>query len=143
MTTSFPNLLILGFVAGALATIVFHQSVWFALNAAGIVPGGQPAWSLDPIPPFGVPSVVSKAFWGGLWGALLALVLARIEGPAYWLAWIVVGAVALTLVAIYVVPIVKGLPVGEFWPRAAIGAAVNGAWGLGTGIFLRLAGVQG
>jgi hypothetical protein len=140
MTSSFPKLLIFGFIAGALSTLIFHQSAWFALNAAGIIPADRPAWPLDAIPPFGVPSVISKAFWGGLWGALLAQFLVRIESAVYWLAWIVVGAVALTLVAIYVVPVTKGLPIGDFWPRAGIGATVNGAWGLGTALLLRLAG---
>jgi flagellar biosynthesis protein FliR len=140
MSTSPLKLLILGFIAGALATLVFHQSVWFALNTAGIIPADRPAWPLDPIPPLGIPAVVSKAFWGGLWGAMLALFLARVEGAGYWLGWILVGAVAPSLVAIYVVPMIKGLPAAELWPRAGIAATVNGAWGLGTGVFLRVFG---
>ena len=88
-------------------------------------------------------AVVSKAFWGGLWGALLALFLTRSEGIGYWLSWIVVGAVAPSLVAMYGVPLIKGLPVADFWPRAGIAATVNGAWGLGTGFFLRLFGTAG
>lgn len=143
MTSSPLKLLFLGFIAGALATLVFHQSVWFALNAAGIIPADRPAWPLDAVPPLDVPSVVSKAFWGGLWGAGLALFLARIEGAGYWIAWIVVGAVAPSLVAMYVVPVIKGLPPAEFWPRAGVAATVNGAWGLGTAFFLRIFGAGG
>jgi len=140
MTASPLKLLLLGFVAGALATFVFHQSAWYLLNQAGVIPLDRPAWPMNAIPPLGVPYIVSKMFWGGLWGAGLALLLARIEGAGYWLAWIVVGAIAPSLVAIYVVPLVKGLPVGALWPRIAIAATVNGAWGLGTGLFLRLFG---
>lgn len=137
---SFFKLLILGFVAGFLATLVFHQSAWYLLVHAGIIPADRPAWPLDAIPPLGLPSVVSKAFWGGLWGAVLALFFSRIQGAAYWLTWIIVGALAPTLVAIYVVPLVKGLDIGTLWPRIAIGGTVNGAWGLGTALFLRLFG---
>ena len=137
---TFVKLLILGFVAGALATLIFHQSAWYLLNQAGVIPLDRPAWPMDPIPPLGLPSTLSKMFWGGLWGAVLALFLARIEGSVYWLVWIVVGAIAPSLVAIYVVPLVKGMDVGALWPRIAIGATVNGAWGLGTGFFLRLFG---
>lgn len=137
---SFAKLLILGFVAGFLATLIFHQSAWYALVQAGIIPADRPAWPLDAVPPLAIPSVVSKAFWGGLWGAILALWLVRVQGAAYWLSWIVIGALAPTLVAIYVVPVVKGLPVGDLWPRIAIGGTVNGAWGLGTAILLRLVG---
>jgi len=138
MTSSFLKLLALGFLAGFLATLIFHQSAWYALVEAGVIPADKPAWPLDPIPPFGVPSVISKAFWGGLWGAGLALFLARLAGPGYWLAWIVTGAVALSLVAIYVVPLIKDVPIGTLWPRIAIAGTVNGAWGLGTALFLRL-----
>lgn len=132
------KLIAAGFIAGALATLVFHQGAWALLNAAGVVE--QPAWPLDPIAPLGVPSVLSKAFWGGLWGAALALLLARIDGASYWLAWIVVGAIAPSLVAMYVVPVIKGLPTPDFWPRAGIAGTVNAAWGLGTALFLRLLG---
>lgn len=74
---SFLKLLILGFVAGFLATLIFHQSAWYMLVQAGIIPADRPAWPMDAIPPFGLPSLISKAFWGGLWGAVLALFLAR------------------------------------------------------------------
>jgi len=140
MSSPYVKLVLLGFVAGALATFFFHQSAWYLLNQAGIIPPDRPAWPMNAIPPFGVPYIVSKMFWGGLWGALLALFLARTQGATYWLAWIVVGAVAPSLVAMYVVPVIKGLPVAEFWPRAGIAATVNGAWGLGTGAFLWLFG---
>jgi hypothetical protein len=135
------KLLALGFVAGFLATLLFHQGVWFLLNQAGIIPAGRPAWPTDPIPPFGVPSVVSKAFWGGLWGAALAPLLAHLSGASYWASWILVGAAALALVAFLIVPPLKGeaMP-APLWPRLGVGLLVNGAWGLGTGLFLRVFG---
>ncbi len=138
MSVSLLKLLVLGFAAGAFATFFFHQSAWYLLNQAGIIPPERPAWPLDPIAPLGVPSIVSKMFWGGLWGAGLSLLLARTEGAAYWLAWMLVGAAAPSLVAIYVVPAIKGLPTPELWPRAGVAATVNAAWGLGTGVFLWL-----
>jgi hypothetical protein len=141
MTQISPGkLLALGFIAGFLATLIFHQSAWYLLDHAGLVPADQHAWSMDPIPPFGVPSVISKAFWGGLWGALLALVLTLGAGSTYWLTAIVFGALAPSLVAMYVVTLIKGLPFPEFWPRIAIAATVNAAWGLGTAAFLRFFG---
>jgi hypothetical protein len=140
MTASPLKLLLLGFAAGALATFFCHQSAWYVLNQVGAIPPDRPAWPLDPIPPLGVPYIVSKMFWGGLWGGVLALFLTRIEGAAYWIAWIVVGAIAPSLVAMYVVPLIKGLPVADFWPRAGVAGTVNAAWGLGTGFFLWLFG---
>jgi hypothetical protein len=40
----------------------------------------------------------------------------------------------------YVVPVIKGLPVAAFWPRAGVAGTVNAAWGLGTALFLWLLG---
>lgn len=140
MATLPLKLMALGFAAGALATLLFHQSAGYLLVEAGVIPADRPPWPMEAIAPLGVPSLISKMFWGGLWGAGLALLLVRIEGAAYWLAWIVVGAIAPSLVAMYVVPLIKGLPIAEFWPRAGVAATVNGAWGLGTGFLLWLFG---
>jgi hypothetical protein len=132
------KLLILGFIAGFLATLIFHQSLWWVFNQIGVIPVDRPAWPLDPIPPYGVPAVVSKAFWGGLWGAGLALVLGQLSGTTYWASWILVGAVALTCVSFFVVSTLKGEPIPALWPRFASGLALNGAWGFGTALLLRL-----
>lgn len=132
------SFLALAFLAGFVSVLVFHQGAWAALHAGGVVP--TPAWSVDPIPPFGVPKVVSQAFWGGLWGIALALILANAKGGAYWGGWIILGAVLLTLVALFVVPVVKGQPIAASLPRFGIGAFVNGMWGLGTALFLKVIG---
>jgi hypothetical protein len=129
----------LGFIAGFLAVLIFHQSLWYALNLVALIPPERPAWPLDPIPPFGVPSVVSKAFWGGVWGALLAPILQGLSGRAYWIGWIVIGSVALSLVAFFVVPPIKGEPIPALWPRLFAALLVNAAWGFGTALFLKLA----
>ncbi len=96
------------FAAGFLAVLLGHQPTVAALNALGIAPAGFTPYSLDPVPPLGVPSVISKAFWGGLWAIVLNLVLARSTGLTYWLGWIILGAVALSLVAIFVVAAAQG-----------------------------------
>jgi len=88
---AFLRLLIIGFIAGSLAVLIFHQSLWYVLNVMGLIPLERPARPLEPIPPLGIPSILSKAFWGGVWGALLAPIL-NLRGAAYWIGWIVVGA---------------------------------------------------
>jgi hypothetical protein len=132
------RLTILGFVAGFLAVLIFHQGLWYVLNVVGLIPWERPAWPLDPIPPLGVPSVVSKAFWGGVWGAALAPLLQTQRSTAYWAAWILIGAFALSLVAFFVVPPIKGEPIPALWPRFLAALFVNAAWGFGTALFLRL-----
>lgn len=141
-TTSPFRLIGLGFIAGFAATLVFHQGIWFLLNQADIIPPGQSAWPLDPVPPFGVPKVISLAFWGGLWGVALNLALGHLRGTNYWIAWIVVGAIALTLVAFFVVPHLKEQAIPMLWPAFAIGCLLNGAWGFGTALFLRAMGAR-
>jgi hypothetical protein len=131
----------LGFAAGFLATLIFHQSVWAALHAAGIVAPEFTPWRLDPVLPFGLPSVISLAFWGGVWGAALAIAFARQHGASYWTAWIVIGALAPSLVAMYVVLPLKGLPIPELWPRLGIACSVNAAWAFGTALILRILAV--
>ncbi len=136
------KLLLFGFAAGFFAVLIFHQSLWYVLNLIGLIPWERPAWPLDPVQPFGVPSVLSKAFWGGVWGALLAPLLQGLRGRAYWLGWIAIGAVALSLVAFFVVPPIKGEPVPALWPRFLAALLVNAAWGFGTALFLKLERIQ-
>ena len=65
----------------------------------------------------------------------------RTRGLPYWAGWILVGSVALTLVAFFVVPPIKGEPVPELWPRFLAALLVNGAWGFGTALLLKVAPV--
>jgi hypothetical protein len=130
--------ILLGFAAGFLSVPIFHQAALFVLHALGI---GPAAWNLMPVPPFGVPALLSAAFWGGLWGIALALVEPRFpRGPGYWLAALLFGAVLPTLVVWFVVLPLKGAPVGGgfAWPGIIIGPVVNGAWGVGTALLLRV-----
>lgn len=128
---------VLAFMAGFIATLVFHQSAVAGLDIAGLMPAGIKPWSFDPVPPLAIPAVISKAFWGGLWAIALFFVLRRMSGPGYWLAWTVLGALALSLVAIFVVPALKGQPVPPFMERFPAYALVNAAWGYGTALMLR------
>ena len=134
------KLLMLGFAAGFIATLIFHQGLWYIFNQMGVIPLNRPAWAMDSTPPFEIPAVVSKAFWGGLWGLVLTSILMHLDGMSYWAAWIVLGAVALTAVAFFVVPPLKGQPIPALWPRFFVGLALNGAWGFGTALLLRLVG---
>jgi hypothetical protein len=128
-----------GFVAGFLAVLIFHQAAVLVLHLAGLTPAVP--WRLAPTWPLGVPAVLSAAFWGGLWGILLALLLPRFgRGGSHWLAGALFGAVAPTLVAWLVVLPLKGLPAGGgfAWPGVIVGPLVNGAWGLGAALLLAM-----
>jgi len=126
------------FLAGFLSTLVFHQGLLAILHAAGASP--RAPYSLDPTRPWGVPAVVSLAFWGGVWGILLWLVIAGAHGPRYWLVALLFGAIAPSAVALLVVLPLKGQPAGGGWkPAIILGALLlNGAWGLGVALLMRL-----
>lgn len=133
-----------GFVAGFLSVLIFHQGALLILGLLGIYPGFP--WPMTPVPPVGVPAVISLAFWGGLWGLLWSAIDHRFTtavGGNYLLAGLIFGAVFPTLVFWFVVAPLKGMPLGGgfSWPGIVIGPIVNGAWGLGTALLLpRLAG---
>jgi len=57
------------FVAGFVGIAVFHQGSGWLFNKLGIYPA---QYRTQPIPPFGVPQILSQCFWGGLWGIVLA-----------------------------------------------------------------------
>jgi hypothetical protein len=128
------------FLAGFLSTLVFHQGLLAILVAAGMTT--RKPWVMTPTPPLGVPAVLSLAFFGGLWGILLWEVVRNRVGMARWITALVLGAVAPTLVAFFIVLPLKGLGVGGGWkPDVVVGALLlNGAWGLGVTAFMRLFG---
>jgi hypothetical protein len=135
-----PRWLIIGFVAGFVSVLVFHQGVFAILHQLQITP--RAPYSMSHTAPFGVPQLWSIAFWGGVWGVLLAASFARLDDARLIIASIIFGAILPTLVAWFVVSPLKGHPVAAGFAPAgmAIGVVVNAAWGLGTGIGLALFG---
>jgi len=134
-----PRHLLFGFVAGFLATLIFHQLAVALLWNLGIAPFGP--FPMAATWPLGVPAVFSLAFWGGVWGLPYALIHHRFPPRAgYWVTAFLLGGLLPSAVALLVVVPLKGGPVGGGWQPALLLTAflVNGAWGVGTGVFLRL-----
>jgi hypothetical protein len=134
MTTAPTLRAFLGFVAGALAVLTFHQGMVTVLHLAALTPGV--AYRTMPVPPFGVPGIVSLSFWGGVYGALFGLISPRLKQPS-WLCGIGVGLVA-SLVAMFIVAPLKGNAIAYGWAAWPIGRSllINGVWGLGLGLIL-------
>ena len=138
MTQGLPGRILIGFVAGAIGVLLFHQIMLLLGHALGLVPAAP--YSLRPTPPLGVPQVASTAFWGGLWGILLVLVIAWIPAADRLWAAVLFGAVLPSLVAALVVTPLKGGDMAAWLApgRIVLALVVNGAWGLGTWLFYRL-----
>jgi hypothetical protein len=125
------------FIAGFLSTLVFHQGVLTLLWLSGAFP--RTPYDMTPAPPLGVPAVLSLAFWGGVWGMVIWPLL-RNAPDAYWWRALLIGAVAPSVVALFIVLPLKGMAMAGGWdPRIVIGALIlNGAWGLGVALFIRV-----
>jgi hypothetical protein len=136
-TAYFFKLSILGFVAGFIATLTFHQFTLWLMRLAGIAPFGP--YNLAATAPFGVPAVISLAFWGGIWGVVFAWIQLRFpRGNRYWATAFAFGAVLPSMVALLIVLPIKGLPMGGGWHWQLLLTAflINGVWGIGTGLLL-------
>ncbi len=119
-----------GFLAGAIAYLVFHQGGFWALTQAGVL--NASTWPMVPTKPLGVPQVFSYMFWTGLWGVLGAFVVPRLPLPR-WLGWMLFAAVIVTLINWFIVLPLKGSPVGGGFkmPGVVLAPLVYSFWGLG------------
>lgn len=129
-----------GFAVGAASVLTVHQGILWALHQRGAAP--WPAFSTAPTEPLGVPEFVSAAFWGGLWGAVLAGPMLRkpTHGAGFWARAAALGAVLPTAVGAGLVAAGRGRPLADVDPAQALAAAllVNAGWGAATAAGLRL-----
>jgi hypothetical protein len=124
--------LLAAFVAGYLATLIFHQGTIGLLHGLGVIPIAP--YPLQPTWPLGLPQVISLAFWGGVWGLVLWAIIRNARGLKYWGLCLAAGALGPTSVALAVVFPLKGMPVDA--TTAVAGLILNGIWGLGTGVLI-------
>ncbi len=142
------KVILLGFLCGALSVFVFHEGLVYVLHhqftviqtVTGAPDAFRPAtsgFSIRPVPPFGVPQVLSLALWGGLWGILLAALIRFMRLPDL-LTGFLVGVLA-TVVGFTLVASWRGAPMWAgantvTWARLIL---INGAWGWGTAFLMR------
>jgi hypothetical protein len=131
--------IVAGFVGGCLSVLVFHQLFIWGMTQAGWMNGT--VYSTRAIPPFGVPQIVSQAFWGGLWGILFAFVVPRLPVPFDGvLGGFLFGLVCPTLVAWLVVAPLRGQPLGNGFhmPGLVTTPLIQAVFGLGVMVFIAL-----
>ncbi len=128
---------IVGFVAGALSVLVFHQLGFWIANELGYTRASL--YNMRGVPPWGVPTIVSAAFWGGLWGIVAAFLVPRLPGALSGaLGWILFAGIIVAIVNWTVVLPVKsgrfnmpGMPIIVALPL------VYGFWGFGMWLIAR------
>lgn len=126
------------FAAGFISTLTFHQGTLFVLHKAGMWP--KPPWPMAPTKPLHIPAVISLALWGGVWGIFAWYLIRGMAGADYWIYATLFGAIAPSLVALFVVFPLKGMPVAGGWKPQVISAVLllNAAWGLGLAALMRV-----
>jgi hypothetical protein len=125
------------FIAGFVSTLVFHQGLLWLLYVGGISP--RAPWNMTPVPPLHLPAVMSLAFWGGLWGVAVWALIRSSHGGTYWGRALLIGALAPSLVAWFVVMPLKRMGMAGSWDSSIIIGALllNGSWGLGVALLMR------
>jgi hypothetical protein len=131
--------LLLGFIAGALSVLVFHQGMVFILYLLKLTPNAP--WNLATMRgPFPLPILVNQMFWGGLWGIGFAALAGMIPVANNILRGVIYGLLGPYLLGnAILVPLIKGGPM--FWgldpTRMVLGALIGAAFGAGVAILYR------
>ena len=115
------------FLAGFFSTLIFHQGVIAIFGMFEDIPFKP--YSMSPTKPLGVPSVLSLAFFAGLWGVVIWMMIGNRSRKSQLIGAIILGATLPTLFAFAVVMPLKGI---EFKLNyIPFGLLLNGIWGLG------------
>jgi hypothetical protein len=138
----------LGFIAAAISVLVVHEGIIYLLGMSGFLPPPNRGWSMTPgIAPWGVPRLVNNIFWGGLWGALFALIYEWVPGGWSWLKGLIYGLAIVVVSNWILLPLIKGQVFGQAnqvlfggWnpTRMVAVALIVGGFGLGLGIIYGL-----
>ncbi len=135
--------LAIGFAAGFLSVLVFHQLTVAVMGGLGLIQSAG-IYRIDAYGPLGVPRVVNTAFWGGVWGIVLAALRLALPLPRAVVAFLIVGFLfgiaGPTFFGWFVLAPLRGQPVAQGFNPAAMwrGPIINGMWGLGAAFFLML-----
>jgi hypothetical protein len=135
VTSSSPIIrVLLGFAAACLSVALFHQTVIYALSH--VIAPQWVAWSTAPVGPYAAPAILNKMFWGGLWGALFAVIWRRLPGPSLPAKGAIFALVGPLLIGRWiVVPTLKSQPIFADFEPVTVGAQifVQIAFGAGLG----------
>lgn len=124
--------LLLGFIAGAIAYLLVHEGVSYWLLNNGYAT--RVPWSMEPSLLSGSPQILVDAAWGGIWGAIFALILGRVPEGSMTVRGAVLGLVGPAIIGSFVaLPLLRGEPlaistdVATLWPVLLLGVVLGAA----------------
>ena len=132
---SFFKSLVLGFIAGAIAFVAVHEAISLWLLNSGY--STYVPWSMEPSTFTGWPQIASGAAWGGLWGAIFAIVLGPVPQGSMTLRGALLGLIGPAVVGTLVlVPLIRSEQpflnhdINVIWPvlAACAGFGAVAAW---------------
>jgi hypothetical protein len=131
------KIIFIGFIAGFISTIVFHQGILEILFQYGII--SKAPYAMTPTKPFAIPAFISLAFWGGIWGIIPAVIFKHNSVKfAYWLKLFIFGGIFPPLCAALIVFPLKGIAMNYTPPTIFLMFMINAIWGVGTGIIIQI-----
>ena len=134
--------IVLGFVAGFLSVLTFHQGTIGLMYLLGFVQ--NPPYNMAPRAPLGVPGVFSGAFWGGAWMTVFAIATwyrpsLRRAGRDLVIAGLVLGAIIVPLFNLFILgPVIYGRPFAFALPGFIRSVIIHGIFGLGGAVLMLL-----
>ena len=103
---NFLKAIVLGFIAGAIATLTVHEFISWLFNNPSLWSGWpRTSWSKEPVLvpllDIAVPQIFSDMFWGGLWGSLFGLILGARPQGSMTLRGAAMGIVGPALIGVF------------------------------------------
>lgn len=73
-TNNLAPIIFIAFISGFLSVLIFHQPMLIILKAIALAPDKLTPYAMASTA-LGIPRVFSLAFWGGIWGLILAVIV--------------------------------------------------------------------
>lgn len=94
--------MVLGFIAGAIATVTVHEMISAAFNNAALWTGwDRISWDMTPNE-YGAPKLLSAMFWGGLWGALFPVIFGTLPKGPLTFKGLLYGIIGPALIGVFI-----------------------------------------
>ncbi|MDD9194427.1 hypothetical protein PVK62_01095 [Aliivibrio sp. S3MY1] len=122
------------FLSGFLSTLIFHQGIVAIGYVLGIFPNVP--YNIASTEPFGIPSIVSISLFGGGWGVIIWYFIKKFKGTTLWVLSFVLSGFLLTMFFSIIIAPFKGIDINI--ARFLTGFILNGFWGIGNTLFVRL-----